>query len=99
MLRTVTSSPWTVEDHALMMAWREYTESLCPNCGHPKATAWHHHSSDSFELDGQFVCWACTAAQEPDKDGQREPVTYPVVVDTRDYVQYPLQGQPLPQDI
>jgi hypothetical protein len=31
-----------------MLAWREYKDSLCSGCGHPKATAWHHHSEDSF---------------------------------------------------
>jgi hypothetical protein len=79
-----------------MLAWREYQDSLCSGCGHPKVTAWHHHSEDSFELVGDFVCWGCTAAKEPDKDGKREPVKYPVVEDTRDYQQFPLKGPPEP---
>jgi hypothetical protein len=78
-----------------MLAWREYKASLCSGCGHPKATAWHH-LADSFEHTGDFVCRACTAAKAADKDGQREPVKYPVVEDTRDYEKFPLQGPPEP---
>lgn len=95
--RVVTASQWTDEDRALMLALRIHQDSLCPGCGHPKNTAWHHQSIDSFEMDGEFVCWACTAAQHPDKDGQRDPVTYPVVVDTRDYEKFPLEGPPQPE--
>lgn len=79
-----------------MLAWRTYKDSLCSGCGHPKATAWHQHSEDSFELAGNFVCWGCTASREPDKDGNREPVKYPVVEDTRDYTKFPLKGAPEP---
>lgn len=96
-MRTVTASAWGEEDRALMLAWREYEQGLCPGCGHPKATAWHHMNSDAFESEGEFVCWACTARQDPDKDGARKPVTFPVVVDTRDYLKYPLPGPPEPQ--
>jgi hypothetical protein len=92
---TTTASPWTAEDRALMMAWQSYQDGLC-RCGHPKATAWHQHSSDSFELTGEFVCWACTASAEPDEHGVRKPVTYPVVEDTRDYSRFPLVGVPEP---
>jgi hypothetical protein len=93
---SVTSSPWTQEDRDLMIAWRQYRDSLCPGCGHPKKTAWHHHSSDSFELEGYFVCWACTAQKEPDANGEVELEKYPVVVDTRDYTVFPLAGPPVP---
>jgi hypothetical protein len=94
VLRVVQSSPWTSEDRALMLAWRTYKESLCPSCGHPKATAWHHHSEDSFDLVGEFICWGCTAAHRPDENGKRELVKYPVVEDTRDYAAFPLTGPP-----
>ena len=90
------SSPWTTEDQALLLAWRTYKDSLCPNCGHPKETAWHHHNEDSFDHEGDFICWACTAAQPEDKDGKKELVKYPVVVDTRDYHRFPLKGSPEP---
>lgn len=80
-----------------MLAWQMYQAELCPGCGHPKATAWHHHSSDSFDLTGEFVCWACTARQPVNKDGAREPVKFPVVEDTRDYEKFPLAGPPQPE--
>lgn len=80
-----------------MLAWQMYQASLCSGCGHPKATAWHHHSIDSFDLVGEFVCWACTAAQPLGKDGSRQPVKFPVVEDTRDYVKFPLAGPPEPE--
>lgn len=99
MVRVVTSSPWTEEDRALMLAWRTYELSLCSGCGHPKATAWHHQAGESsFTLDGEFICWGCTAAQAPDKDGNhQEPVKYPVVVETHDHESKPLLGPPQPQ--
>lgn len=95
--RTVQASAWTEEDQALMEAWSEYQDSLCPGCKHPKATAWHHMNEDAFDHEGDFICWGCTAAGEPEKDGRRKPVTYPVVVDTRDYTRFPLPGPPEPQ--
>lgn len=95
---TTTASPWTVEDRALLLAWRTYSDSLCTGCGHPKATAWHHLSDPGdFRFDGEFVCLPCTAARKPDEDGKREPVTYPVVLATRDYAADPLPGPPEPQ--
>lgn len=96
VIRSVTSSVWTQEDRDLMLAWREYQLSLCPGCGHPKETAWHHHSEDSFEHQGDFICWACTAQQEPNEQGEREWVKFPVVTDTRDYDRFPLRGSPEP---
>lgn len=96
MVRVVTASPWTEEDRALMLAWRIYQASICSGCGHPKATAWHHLNEDAFDSEGDFVCWACTAAQAPGEGGKREWVKYPVIVDTRDYDQFPLPGPPEP---
>lgn len=97
VIRVVQSSPWTEDDRALMLALQSYRDSLCPGCGHPKKTAWHHHSEDSFDHEGDFICWACTAAQPEDPDsGQKELVKYPVVVDTRDYTRFPLSGAPEP---
>jgi hypothetical protein len=97
VIRVVTAGVWTAEDRALMLAWATYQAELCPGCGHPKATAWHHHSSDSFDLVGDFVCWACTARQPKKSDGSREPVKFPVVEDTRDYAAFPLDGPPQPE--
>lgn len=91
VVRTVVSSQWTPEDQALMLAWTEYEASLCGQCGHPKATAWHPDNEDAgFEVVDEITCWACTAMQVPDDDMQRKPVTFPVVVDTRDYDLHPL---------
>lgn len=89
--RTTTASPWTPEDQALMLAWREYQDSLCPDCKHPKATAWHPDNEDGgFEQTGEITCWGCTAAQQPDENGQRKPVTFPIIEDFRDYTRDPL---------
>jgi hypothetical protein len=95
--RTTTASPWTPEDQSLMLAWREYQDGLCDGCGHPKETAWHHLSEDTFEMTGEFVCWACTAANPVDEKGHHELKKFPVVEDTRDYTRFPLPGpaQPL----
>lgn len=96
VVRVVTASAWTDEDRALMMAWGKYQAGLC-RCGFPKSLAWHHLNDAAYELDGEFVCYACTAGQDPDEDGVRRPVTYPVVVDVRDYQADPLLGPPEPQ--
>lgn len=90
------SSPWTADDRALMLAWRTYQDGLCSGCGHPQATAWHPDNEDGgFVLVEEITCQGCTAAQEPDKDtGIRKPVTYPVVLDLRDYEQHPLPPMP-----
>lgn len=83
--RTTTASPWTPEDQALMMAWREYQDGLCKDCGHPKETAWDATRGTWFQQVDEITCWACTAAREPNRDtGVREPKTFPVVVDTFD---------------
>lgn len=84
MIRSVESSVWTADDRALMLARAKYVKTLCPGCGHPKATAW------GFENDGWFdgteqrvICNACTAMRTPDKDGHVEPVEYVHAIDTR----------------
>lgn len=95
--RVVASSPWSAEDRALMLAWRTYQDGLCPGCGHPKATAWHHHNDQAFAHEGDFVCWACTAAKPAQEDGSPDRVKYPVVVDTTpSYDAFPLDGLPQP---
>ncbi len=74
-----------------MVAWRLYNESLCPGCGHPKATAWHPDNGGGwFEVGHRVVCHACTARSAPDKDGIQHDVEYLGVVDTRDYDAKPL---------
>lgn len=74
-----------------MLAWREYQDGLCGGCGHPKATAWHPDNGlGAFELVKRITCWGCTAEKTPEDDGTVEEVTYPVVVDVRDYDVYPL---------
>jgi hypothetical protein len=94
-VRTVTASSWGEEDRALMLAWREYQASWCDGCGHPKATAWHPDNADAgFVLVEEITCWGCTAAKEPDEDGQVKPTTFPVVLDIRDYDQHPLPAMP-----
>lgn len=73
-----------------MLAWRTYQDSLCPGCGHPKATAWHPDNDGWFTAQEPIVCHACTAVQEPGEDGTRKPVEFPFVLDTRDYATDPL---------
>jgi len=93
LARTVTASGWTSEDRALMLGWRMYSEGLHA-CGHPKETAFHPDNEGWFDNLGWVTCWACTAGQEPDKDGHITPVRLPIVVDTRDYVAKPLPPWP-----
>lgn len=94
LLRTVTSSPWTAEDHALMIAWRLYRSSLHEPCGYPLAIATHPFMEGWFEQKDDLICWACTAAQEPGEDGTRKPVKVPLIVDTHDHVADPLPPVP-----
>jgi hypothetical protein len=89
--RTATASPWTEEDRALMLAWRTYKDGLHKPCGHPVATAMHPDNGlGAFEKTEEIVCWACTAANEPDENGVISEVKFPVVVDVRDYEKFPL---------
>jgi hypothetical protein len=89
-----------------MLAWRTYKDSLCSGCGHPKATAWHHHSEDSF-VQSATLCAGGAPRLSPDETGKRELVKlvkFPVVApgpdhheDTRDYRSVPIaEGPPEP---
>jgi hypothetical protein len=79
-----------VEDRALMLAWQAYKGTLCPGCGHPKATAWHEDNDGWFEQHLRVTCHACTAMRPADADGKVQPMEYVDVVDTRDYDEHPL---------
>jgi hypothetical protein len=92
--RTTTASPWTPEDQALMMAWREHRDGLHDACGQPLAISSHPFMEGWYDPE-QLVCWACTAMAEPGEDGTRKPVVLPSVVDTRDHVHDPLPPLPL----
>lgn len=87
VVRTVTASPWTTEDRALMLAYEQYLATLCPKCRHPKATAWHFDNEGEFEVVEQYTCHPCTLQV----DGP-EPVQFVSVADTRDYAEDPLPG-------
>jgi hypothetical protein len=75
-----------------MLAWRRYQRSLCPGCGHPKATAWHPDNAGNFEGDDPITCHACTQLEYAKAKGDVDvdPVTYGGVHDTRDYELDPL---------
>lgn len=90
VVRTVTASPWTAEDRALMLALKVHKRSLCPGCGHPKSTAWHWDNEGWFEPTRTFTCHACTAERGPDQEGRTRPVEYVVIEDTRNYDESPL---------
>lgn len=77
-----------------MLAWRVYQGSL-HSCGHPVATALHPDNEGWFEKVGEVTCWACTAAAEKNDDGTQRPVSFPIVVDTRDYAADPLPPTPI----
>jgi hypothetical protein len=90
VLRVVTSSAWSAEDRLLIAAWRTYKASIHERCGHPIATAMHPDNEGWFEQVDEVTCWACTAAEGRNKDGTTKPVTFPVVVYTRDEAEKPL---------
>lgn len=92
MVRTVTSSPWTSEDRALLLAYEQYKQTLCPGCHHPKETAWHLDNGGYFEPGARFVCHACTAMRDSGDGSTVDPVEYGGAVDTRDYAEDPLPG-------
>lgn len=94
VIRTVASSPWTPEDQALMMAWREHRDGIHESCGQPLDVSSHPFMEGWYDVE-EVTCWACTAMAEPDKDGRRRDVTIPVVVDTRDHDHDPLPPLPL----
>lgn len=91
--RTTTSSPWTPEDQALMMAWREYRDSLHDRCGQPIARSTHPYMEGWYDVE-DLICYACTALEPAGEDGQHKPFMIPVVVDTRDHDADPLQPIP-----
>lgn len=86
--RTVQRSPWTPEDRALMLAWSQYLESLCPGCGLPKESAWH---TDGWHVVRPLAeCDGCSAKrrhewEEAGSTGEApKRVTYTRIVDTRE---------------
>lgn len=68
-----------------MLARQRYKDSLCPNCGQPKALAWHGHNEGQFEVTEVYTCHACTAMDRygADKPEKVKPREYPVVSYTR----------------
>lgn len=94
VVRTVTESPWTEEDRALMLAYRMYLNSLCSgDCGQPRALA-HHPANDGWYGVGErVICHACTALKRAANEGSKEPVKpveYYVLDHDRDYDANPL---------
>lgn len=75
-----------------MLAWHDYQLTVCPGCGHPRATAWHPDNEGWFEVTKKITCHACTArdATSSPEGATPRPVEYPVVSDTRDYTAKPL---------
>jgi hypothetical protein len=94
--RTLTESPWTPEDRALLLAYRQCKASIHEPCGVPVEKAFNPEMRGYYEAtdDEPLICWACTAIAAKDHEGP-EPVK-PVVVgrhtviDTRDYDANPL---------
>lgn len=58
----VHSSPYTLDDRALLMALESYESTLC-RCGVPIAIAWHSEMDGGFAEGTPTVCHFCTAAQ------------------------------------
>lgn len=98
VVKTVTRSPWTPEDRALMIARQIHHRSLCPGCGMPKDKAWHPENDGWIELAGVRECLGCQAMEMADWDGndsnRPKAKKYPVLRDTRNYRDNPLP--PLP---
>lgn len=68
MVRTITRSPWTVEDRALMLAYRQHRDGIHDRCGQPKAKAWHWDNEGEYEASKvPTICWACTAMDRAEK--------------------------------
>lgn len=88
VVRHVTSSQWTMEDRALMLAWRGYQNTLCSGCGFPMDQAWH---PDNDWYDAEPIrCNACSAREEAMHGSSGKPVEYVMLTDTRNYVTHPL---------
>jgi len=81
----VEQSEWTEEDRALMIARQQYKASLCPNCGMPKAIAWHAHNEGWVEVTEVYTCHGCTAIDNYDVEdpSKRKPREYPIPTYTR----------------
>lgn len=88
----MTPSAWTEEDRALLLAYEQHKATLCPGCGHPKATAWHFDNEGEFEVGTSYTCHPCTVKHDPGDGSNVQPVTYAGVIDTRDYAANPLPG-------
>lgn len=90
--RTSTRSPWTAEDRALMLAYEQHLNTLCPGiCGQPKALAWHSDNEGWYRTpdDDVSVCQACTALRRH-TDETAKPVEFIGLVHDRDYETDPL---------
>lgn len=72
---TIASPAFTPEDQALLMGLELYESSLCPS-GFPREVAWHTEMDGWFETE-EYVCFACTAANDGDQ------VTHTFLVNTR----------------
>lgn len=90
--RTVTGSPWTEEDRALLLAYQLYRSSLCTGCGQPKHLAHHPDNDGWYETGEPIVCHACTAlAKAGAKDPSSvDPVQMYRILHDRDYTTSPL---------
>lgn len=93
-VRTVTASPWTEADRALMLAFQLYESSLCPGgCGQPKALAHHPDNDGWYGIAEKVICHACTALKRAANEGSKEPVQpveFHVLEHDRDYGARPL---------
>lgn len=96
--RTVTASPWTDEDRALLLAYGKHKASRCPGCGEPKSLAWHPDNDGYYTVpdDLRVVCHGCTALAKVRAEGSSpssepvKPVEYLGVIHDRNYETHPL---------
>jgi hypothetical protein len=73
LARSITESPWSDEDRALMLAYRMWRHSICEGCGQPKRLA-HHPDNDGWYEATPVVCHGCTAMRRKANEGSKEPV-------------------------
>ena len=78
-----------------MAARALHHRTLCPGCGHPKATAWHPDNDGWFETS-EVTCHGCTAERGVEVNGVVKPVQYASSRDARDYEKKPLPPFPAP---
>lgn len=76
-----------------MLARAMHRRTLCPGCGHPKATAWHPDNEGWFEPN-EVTCHGCTAERGPEVNGRVQPVKWVSSRDGRDYEKKPLPPFP-----